>query len=142
MYDSMYDEEKRKQANAQRQSGSRGGMPRKWKHLEFMMELVYDLIFPGQTAVHLLTKGDLDDWSIDSTRSFSSFTSVDEAKLEEYVDLDCNTGRENYLNNKHPTPMTRKAMETNKPWPKRYHGLRHASLLVTGKHCQYCHFQY
>jgi hypothetical protein len=28
MYDSMYEEEKRKQANAQRRSGSRGGMPK------------------------------------------------------------------------------------------------------------------
>jgi hypothetical protein len=107
-----------------------------------MMELVYDLIFPGQTAVHVSTIGDLDDRSIDSTRSFSSFTLVDEAKLEEDVDLDCDTGRENYLNNKHPTPMTRKAMETNKPWPKRYDGLQHTSLPVTDKHCQYCYFQY
>ena len=88
-----------------------------------MMELVYDLIFPGQTAVHLSTIGDLDDRLIDSTRSFSSFTLVDKAKLEEDVDLDCDTGCENYLNNKHPAPMTRKAMETNKPWPKRYNGL-------------------
>jgi hypothetical protein len=92
-------------------------------HLEFMTELVYDLIFPGQTAVHLSTIGDLDDFSIDSTRSFSLFALVDEAKLEEDVDLDCDTGRENYLNNKHPTPMTRKAIEMNKPWPKRYNGL-------------------
>jgi hypothetical protein len=75
--------------------------------------------FLGQTAVHLSTIGDLDNQSINLTRSFSSFTSVDEAKLEEDVDLDCNTGRENYLINKHPTPMTRKAMETNKPWSKR-----------------------
>jgi hypothetical protein len=98
-------------------------MPRKWTHLEFMTELVYDLIFPGQTAVHLSTIGDLDDRLIDSMISFPSFTLVDEAKLEEDIDLDCDTGRENYLNYKHPTHMTRKAMETNKPWPKRYDGL-------------------
>ena len=55
MYGSMYEEEKRKQANAQRRSGVSGGMPKKWTHLEFMTELVYDLIFPGQTAAHLLT---------------------------------------------------------------------------------------
>ena len=51
MYNSMYEEEKRKQANTQRQSGARGGMPKKWTHLEFMTELVYDLIFPGQTLL-------------------------------------------------------------------------------------------
>ena len=34
MYDSMYEEEKRKRANAQRRSGAKGGMPKKWTHLE------------------------------------------------------------------------------------------------------------
>ncbi len=74
MYNSMYHEERRRRANAQRQSGSRGGMPKKLTHLEFMMELVYELIFPGQTAVHLSRIGELDDRSIDSTKSLSSFT--------------------------------------------------------------------
>ena len=75
-------------------------MPKKWTHLEFMTELVYDLIFPGQTAAHLLTIGELDDRSIDSARSFSSFALVNEAQLEEDIDLDCDTGRVNYLTNK------------------------------------------
>jgi hypothetical protein len=38
--------------------------------------------------------------------------------------------------------MTKKAMETNKPWPKRNDGLRHASLPVINRHRQYCYFQY
>ncbi len=95
-YDSMYKEEKRKRANAQRRSGARGGMPKKWTHLEFMTELVYDLIFPGQTAAHLSTIGELDDWSIDSTKSFSSISSVDEMQLEEEIDQHCHTGRRDY----------------------------------------------
>ena len=61
MYESMYEEEKKERAKARRQSGSRVGMPRKWTHLEFMTELVYDLIFPGNTVVHLSTIGELDD---------------------------------------------------------------------------------
>ncbi len=142
LYDNMYDEEKRRRANAQRRSGSRGGMPRKWTHLEFMTELVYDLIFPGQTSVHLSRIGELDDRSIDSTRSLSSFTSVDDAQLEEEIDLDCDSGREKYLESTQPNHMTRKAMDSNKHWPKRFNGLRHASLPVTGKICQYCKFQY
>jgi len=142
MYDSMYEEEKRKRANAQRRSGSRGGMPKKWTHLEFMTELVYDLIFPGHTAAHLSTIGELDDRSIDSARSFSSFASVDEAQLEEDIDLDCDTGRANYLTNKSTAHMTKKTMESNTPWPKRYDGLRHASLPVTESSCQYCRFQF
>ena len=60
-------------------------MPKKWTHLEFMVELVYDLIYPTQTATHLSTIGELDDRSIDSTKSLSSFASVDESQLEEEV---------------------------------------------------------
>ena len=142
MYDSMYEDERRRQANAQRRSGSRGGMPKKWTHLEYMMELVFDLIFPGQTAVHMSTIDELDNRSISLTKSLSSFTSVDEAQLEEEIDLDCDTGRESYLERTQPTAMKRKVMDLNKRWLKRFNRLRHASLLVTGKHCQYCHFQY
>ena len=98
-------------------------MTKKWTHLEFMTELVYDLIFPGQTAAHLSTIGELDDRSIDSARSFSSFASVDEAQLEKDIDLGCDTGRANYLTNKSATHMTKNTMASNKPWPKRYYGL-------------------
>ena len=123
MYDSMYEMEKAERAKRRRQNGSKGGMPKKWTHLEFMTELVYDLIFPGQTATHLSAIGELDDRSIDSTKSLSSFASVDASQLEEDVDLDCSNGRDKYLEKRAPTPMTKKGMETNKPWPKRYDGL-------------------
>jgi len=52
------------------------------------------------------------------------------------------SGREKYLESTQPNHMTRKAMDSNKHWPKRFDGLRHASLPVTGKICQYCKFQY
>ena len=58
--------------------------------------------FPWADAAHLLTIGELDDRSIDSARSFSSFALVNEVQLEEDIDLDCNTGRANYLTNKEP----------------------------------------
>ena len=132
----MYEEEKRKQDNAQRRSRVRGGMTKKWTHLEFVT------VFPGQTAAHLSTIGELDDRSIDSARSFSSFASVDKAQLEEDIDLDCDTGRANYLMNKSTAHMMKKTMESNKPWPWRYDGLRHASLPVTKSSCQYCRFQF
>ena len=140
MYDSMYEEEKEKRG--ERRSTSGVGMPKKWTHLEFMVELVYDLIFPGRTCAHLRTIGELDDRSISSTRTLSSFESVDEAQLDEEVDLNCNTGREEYLAMKAPTVMTKKAMKTNDKWPRRFDGMRHASLPVTLRHCQYCHYQY
>ena len=63
-------------------------MPKKWTHLEFMMKLVYDLIFPGQMITHLLSLEGIDDQSVDSTKSLSLFNSVDDMKMEEDVDLD------------------------------------------------------
>jgi hypothetical protein len=62
-------------------------MPKKWMHLEFLTELVYNLIFSEQTAAHLSTIGELDDHSIDSTRLFPLFPLVDNAQLEEEIDL-------------------------------------------------------
>jgi hypothetical protein len=41
-------------------------------------------------------------------------------KQEEEIDLDCDTGRAAYLESKAATPMTKNAMEINKPWQKRF----------------------
>jgi hypothetical protein len=38
--------------------------------------------------------------------------------------------------------MTKKAIMMNNKWPRRFDGMRHASLPVTDKHCQYCLYQY
>jgi hypothetical protein len=139
MYCSMYDEEKARRAQRRRNSG---GRPKKWSHLEFQVELIYDLLYPGQTDTHLQSIGELDDRSIDSTRTLTSFESVPDQELEERIDLDSDTGRANYLRDHNPTIMMNNAMRTNKPWPRRFDGLRHASLPVTRKHCLYCYYQY
>jgi hypothetical protein len=139
MYCSMYDEEKARRAQRRRNSG---GMPKKWTHLEFQVELIYDLLYPGQTDVHLQSISELDDRSIDSTRTLTSFESVPNQELDERIDLDSDNGRANYLRDHNPTIMTKNTMITNKPWRRRFDGLRHASLPVTGKHCQYCYYQY
>ncbi len=95
-------------------------------------------MYPGQTDdTHLQSIGELDDRSIDSTRTLTSFESVPDQELEERIDLDSDTGRANYLRDHNPTIMTNNAIRINKPWPRRFDGLRHASLPVTGKHCQY-----
>jgi hypothetical protein len=67
----------------------------------------------------------------------SSFESVNEAQLDEDVDLVCQSGRLKYLAAKPVTMMTKKAMITNNKWSRRFDGMRHASLPVTDKHCQY-----
>ena len=77
MYESMYGEEKAKRANSQRPSGARGRMLKKWMHLQFMTELVYNLIFTSQTIAHLLSLEGLDDQSIDSTKTLWLFNLVD-----------------------------------------------------------------
>ena len=41
-----------------------------------------------------------------------------------------------------PTVMTKKAMRMNDKWPRRFDGMRHASLPVADRHCQYCHYQF
>ena len=139
MYYLMYEEEKEKRGEQRSTLGV--GMPKKWTHLEFMVELVYDLIFPGRTCAHLPIIGELEDRSISSTRTLSSFESVDKAQLDEDVDLVCKSGRLKYLAAK-PTMMTKKAIMMNNKWPRRFDGMRHASLPVTDKHCQYCLYQY
>jgi hypothetical protein len=140
MYESMYEEEIQHHGNQQIQST---GIPKKWTHLEFIVELVYDLVFPGKTQLHLQSIKDSDDRSICSTRTLSSFESVvDKAQLDEEVDLNCDSGRDDYLNKMKPTKMTKKAMLTNKYWPRRFDGLRHSSLPVSGRHCKYCLYQY
>ncbi len=89
---------------------------------EFMVELVYDLIFPGRTCAHLRTIGELDEKSISSTRTLSSF-SVDEAQLDEDVDLVCESDQLKYLAAKPATMMTKKAMMTNNKWQRRFDGM-------------------
>ena len=86
----MYEEAKEKRGEQRSTSGV--GMPKKWTHLKFMVELVYDLIFPGRTCAHLRTIGELDDTSISLTRTLSLFESVKEAQLDEDVDLNCDSG--------------------------------------------------
>ena len=101
-----------------------------------------DLSTGGNKAAHLCTIGELDNISISSKKTLSSFEPVDEAQLDEEVYLTCNTGQTEYLDMKSPSIMTKKAMQMNNNWPRRFDGMRHASLPVTGKHCQYCLYQF
>jgi hypothetical protein len=140
MYESMYEEEKERRGA--RRSTSGVGMPKKRTHLEFLVELVYDFIFPGRICAHLRTIGELDDTSISSTRTLSSFESVKESQLDEDVDLNCDSGRANYLATKKTEVMTKKAMKMNDKWPRRFDGMRHASLPLSARHCQYCLYQF
>ena len=126
MYYLMYEEEKEKRGEQRSTLGV--GMPKNWTHLEFMVELVYDLIFPGRTCAHLRMVGEFDDRSISLTRTLSSFELVDEAQLDENVDLVCESDRLKYLAAKPATNMTKKAMMANNKWMRRFDGMQHTSL--------------
>jgi hypothetical protein len=78
---------------------------------------------PGQTAAQLSNISELDDCSIDSTRSFSSFALVNQVHLDEEINLDCDTGQAAHLESKAATSTTKNTMETNKPWQKWFDGL-------------------
>ncbi len=51
------------------------GLPPKWTHAEFLEELVYDFLLPGQTRRHVDVLRCMDDsslaWSVWAARSFS-----------------------------------------------------------------------
>ncbi len=57
-------------------------------------------------------------------------------------DVVCESYRLKYLAAKPTMIMTKKAMMTNNKWTCRFDGMRHASLPLTDKHCQYCLYQY
>jgi hypothetical protein len=72
--------------------------------------------------------GEFDDRSISLTRTLSSFELVDEAQLDENVDLVCKSDRLKYLAAKPATNMTKKAMMANNKWMRRFDGMQHTSL--------------
>jgi hypothetical protein len=87
IYDALYDEEKK---------SKRPGLPPKWTHAEFLEELVYDFLLPGQTKKHVDLLRDIDNASlaasVRTTRSFSMYGSAGQSGEEEH-DLSCVNGR-------------------------------------------------
>jgi len=83
MYEEIYEEEKKK---------NEGELPPKWSHMDFMVELVYDMLYPEQTKAHVeMMKGKVSDQSyasaFTSVRSLSSFGTLAGNGSDDELDL-------------------------------------------------------
>jgi len=93
MYDEMYEEEKEKREKEE--------MPPKWSHRDFMIELVFDMIYPEQKQAHVeMMTSKVNDQSfasaVRSVRTFSSFGTVSGEDESEW-DFTSETGIVKYL---------------------------------------------
>ena len=122
------------------------GLPPKWSHMQFLEELVYDLLLPGQTRRHVDVLRGVDDSSLAasarSTRSLSLHGSMTGGPTEIEHDFSCPSGVETYLNNNKVHHITKGRMDTNY-FNRRLDGQRHAWIHALNKHhCQYCHYMW
>lgn len=142
LYSEAYDIEAKKK---------KGGMPPKWSHCEFIVELVYDLIFPHKTQLHVDNLREMDDASfassVRSTRSLSSFGRMSSTASsrnnngEQDATFHCDTDKDRFLKDNKATTLTKIRMHSNY-FKDRLDGKRHASLPCPGIRCQYCAYQY
>jgi len=140
MYETMYDEEAKKK---------RGGMPPKWSHRDFMVELVFDMMYPEQTKAHVemmtsMVKDTSFHSSVRSVRSFSSFSGTGrEEEDEDAFDFTCESGIADYLKRVKQTTVNESRLRTNF-FPRRLDGRRHGTVPCPGNvaHCQYCYYQW
>ena len=140
LYDEMYEEEK-----------GNGGLPPKWSHMDFMVELVYDMIFPEQTKAHVEMMKDMASSqsfasAISSARSLSSFNSfLGEDNNVGGWDFTCESGILGYLKEVKQSSMNKARVEGNF-FVRRFDGLRHGTVSCGNKlpdmHCQYCYYQW
>ena len=136
VYDRMYDI----------QLGNGVDLPPKWDHREFIVQLVYDLIFPDATKKHVDEMKDMDDATfastVTSTKSLCSFNGRVSPDIEHH-DLTCESGIAAYLENVKPTTITKNRMN-NGFFVRRLDRRRHPTVSVTDKvkKCQYCAYQF
>ena len=123
-----------------------GTLPPKWSHQDFLVELVYDLMWPEQTRNHVLHLLSMDDKTFDSsfktTNSFSSFNPSAQAATGVEYDLSNPSERKKYFEATKPTTLTKARMNNSVYFPRLFDGLRHASFPVIKVHCQFCYYQF
>ena len=134
IYDALHDEEKK---------SKRPGLPPKWTHAEFLEELVYDFLLPGQTKKHVDLLRDIDNTSlaasVRTTRSFSMYGSVRQSGEEEH-DLSCVEGRKAFFKKRKASHITKERMD-GAYFSERLDGQRHAWVhALESHHCQYCYY--
>jgi len=132
MYENMYECEKRKKGR---------GLPPKWTHCEFLVELVYDFMFPSSARFHVEQLMEMDDNSFKlrarTSRSFSAFgcASVSVSGDDDSWDLTTQSGKMEYLEEIKQSRLNKSRLESGY-FACRFDGLRHASLPTPGPdHC-------
>ena len=93
------------------------GLPPKWTHAEFLEELVYDFLLPGQTRRHIDVLRGLDDSSlaalVRTTRSFSLRGYLSGGATEVEHDFNCPSGIATYLKNNKVHHITKERKDRN-----------------------------
>jgi hypothetical protein len=133
IYQVMYDEELKKNGLE--------SVPPQWTHARFIEELVYDLMFPDETAKHLaLLKANEDSTfasSVRSTRQFS-FYGTNAPKVP--CDLTNADGIDEYLNTVKPNRISQRRLE-GKFFTYRLDGQRHCTVPARyNDMCQLCFY--
>ena len=133
IYEVMYDEERKKHG--------RKNVPPRWTHACFIEELVSDLMFPEETAKHLVMLKNMDDSTFaESVRSMQRFLFYGTNAPKVSCDLTSTKGRDEYLRNVKPHRISRKRLDSGffVYW---FDGQRHCSV-PAGKNdmCQFCFY--
>ncbi len=138
IYESRYDKElkriqKRKMKN---------DLPKKLTHLEFIIELINELMFPEEYEKEkerlreAMKKGDASTVSSKSTRSGKSFSSSS-------VDLSSVESVNKFLKESRPDSITDKKLDSDH-FSSRFDGFMHTCLPIfkDGHRCQYCYYKW
>ena len=128
MYCRMYEEEAAKKKE---------GLPKKWTHLEFLTELVYDFIWPGEEVqdTGIEEEGDVSS----RTRSATSATTI-----RRYTyNLETDKGVQQYFENNKAVSITASRMQSNF-FAIRFDNKYHPSLPAPSfkDYCQYCRYKH
>ena len=138
MYDLMYERQKK---------SSHGNLPPKWSHLEFLEQLVYDLLSPRACGDHVTTLRSMDDGnyhaSVRSTKTLSVFSGHNSRLYDhEEWDFTCDSGIQSYNEKVRVDRITKNRLETGFFY-RRFDGALHPTI-PTGHnaYCQFCAYNY
>ena len=137
MYGEMHAEEEKKGTE---------GLPPKLTHIELLVELVNDFIYPEQTKFHVEQLREMDDSSFASTvrttRSLSSFRNATNTQCNGW-DFSCDSGIADYVDSLKPSALTKSRMERSNFFVRRLDGAFHVFVpVVNNSRCQYCYYQW
>ena len=142
IYDAMYKEELEKI----KKNKAKKTLPKKWNHLDFIIELINDLIFPDDyksKKEYLRTVVASGTASTSTSSTLRSGTSISSSRSTSSVDLtDANTTKD-YIKKNTASSITEARLK-NSFFYVRFDGKRHASIPGVPREtsCQLCHYKW